>query len=199
MNVNFYWGDGRHKATVWEGGVRAPLIFAGYGVTVDGVCSVPVMAPDIYPTVNALMGVLPDPTVTVNGVSLTPLLTGSPFTRAATTGPGVQIYGPYIYTEMFSQNFDLAVYPSVWHLPTHTVYHRAATDGMYKVIKEYFKGLTCWTVTTRYLRIFDWVGAVPGSQIEEEEIPFQPTHQAIEAMMDSINPPPTSGPHSVCQ
>jgi arylsulfatase A-like enzyme len=66
------------KGWMYEGGVRAPLIVKGAGVTKPGlVCSVPMTTPDFYPTFLELAGLPMMPEQHVDGVSLVPLLQGA--------------------------------------------------------------------------------------------------------------------------
>lgn len=66
------------KGGCYEGGVRVPLIVVWPGVTpAGGVCDVPVMTIDLYPTLLDMLGI-PDAEGHVSdGVSLTPLLRDS--------------------------------------------------------------------------------------------------------------------------
>jgi arylsulfatase A-like enzyme len=72
----------RHKGSVYEGGVRVPLVVAGPGVTAPGTVSdALVHAVDLLPTVAALARVDLDtalPDVRLDGASLLPALAGEP-------------------------------------------------------------------------------------------------------------------------
>jgi len=63
------------KSTLYEGGIREPLIVRWPGVTPPGaVCRTPTVNCDFYPTFREALGVRPDPKQAVDGVSILPLL-----------------------------------------------------------------------------------------------------------------------------
>ena len=63
------------KSTLYEGGLREPLIIHWPGVTQPGsICHTPVCTVDFYPTFAQAVECRPAPTQTVDGVSLLPLL-----------------------------------------------------------------------------------------------------------------------------
>ena len=63
------------KGSLYEGGVRVPLIVRWPGVSQAGaVCSEPVMLMDLFPTLAAATGVKPAVQAPVDGVDLSPLL-----------------------------------------------------------------------------------------------------------------------------
>lgn len=63
------------KSTLYEGGIRAPLIVYWPGVAKPGrICHTPVCNVDFYPTLAQAAGVRPTPTQAADGVSLMPLL-----------------------------------------------------------------------------------------------------------------------------
>jgi arylsulfatase A-like enzyme len=63
------------KSTLYEGGIREPLIVYWPGVTQPGcVCHTPVCSVDFYPTLAQAAGAHPTPTQVADGVSLVPLL-----------------------------------------------------------------------------------------------------------------------------
>jgi arylsulfatase A-like enzyme len=65
------------KGTLWEGGIRVPLIIKWPGVTRPGsVCDVPVISPDFFPTIAEITGARLPPGG-VDGTSLAPLLRGT--------------------------------------------------------------------------------------------------------------------------
>ncbi len=65
------------KGTLYEGGIRVPLIVRLPGFVPAGqVCRVPVNSPDVYPTMMELAGGAMPPDQAADGVSLVPLLTG---------------------------------------------------------------------------------------------------------------------------
>ena len=62
------------KATLWEGGIRVPMIVRGPGVEPGSKCDVPVVGYDLLPTISELIGnrnALPDG---IDGGSLLPVL-----------------------------------------------------------------------------------------------------------------------------
>jgi uncharacterized sulfatase len=63
------------KGTLYEGGIREPLIVRWPGVVKPGTtCSVPVSSVDFYPTFLDIVGDKPDPNHALDGVSILPLL-----------------------------------------------------------------------------------------------------------------------------
>jgi arylsulfatase A-like enzyme len=62
------------KSTLYEGGIREPLIVRGPGVAAGAVCTTPACNVDFYPTLCELAGVRPDAAQKLDGVSITPLL-----------------------------------------------------------------------------------------------------------------------------
>jgi arylsulfatase A-like enzyme len=63
------------KSTLYEGGIREPLLVYWPGVTKPGsVCRTPVYTVDFYPTLAQATGVRPMPTQTMDGVSFAALL-----------------------------------------------------------------------------------------------------------------------------
>ncbi len=66
------------KGTLYEGGIRVPLIVRLPGVVPAGdVCRTPVNSPDLYPTMMELAGRAMPADQPADGVSLVPLLTGA--------------------------------------------------------------------------------------------------------------------------
>ncbi|UCG46359.1 MAG: sulfatase [Phycisphaerales bacterium] len=66
------------KGTLYEGGIRVPLIVRCPGVVKSGaICSAPVSSVDFYPTLLELAGVKDDSQHVLDGRSLVPLLTGT--------------------------------------------------------------------------------------------------------------------------
>ena len=65
------------KGSAYEGGVRVPLLVYWPGVTPPGsTCDVPVITPDLYPTLVEIAGLAGAPGHVVDGESLVPLLRG---------------------------------------------------------------------------------------------------------------------------
>jgi arylsulfatase A len=66
------------KGSCYEGGIRVPLMIRWSGVAPQGaVCSEPVVVMDLLPTLLGAVGLTQPADVTLDGVDLTPLLTGS--------------------------------------------------------------------------------------------------------------------------
>ncbi|MDG1874670.1 MAG: sulfatase-like hydrolase/transferase [Mariniblastus sp.] len=61
------------KGTLWEGGIRVPLIIGGPGVASGKFCSTPTVGWDLFPTFCQLAGVSNQLPAGIEGVSLTPL------------------------------------------------------------------------------------------------------------------------------
>jgi arylsulfatase A len=106
------------KATIWEGGIRVPLIVRWPGaVRPNTVCTEPTQAPDFFPTLAEITGATLPPRYSGDGVSLVPLLRG--------------------------RIEKLAVRPLYWHLPAflhvQTALSSAVREGDYKLI-EYLDG-----------------------------------------------------------
>ena len=76
-----------HKSTLWEEATRIPFIVAAPGMK-PGRCSKPVSLIDIYPTLNELAGLKPNPAH--DGTSLVPLLRNP---RAKWSHPAMIQYG----------------------------------------------------------------------------------------------------------
>ena len=106
----------RSKSTVYENGIRVPMLLAGAGVKqpgriVDGL----VNTVDIFPTVLELAGIDPStvipPTRKIDGVSMVPYM----------RTPGRASRRQYIYAERFTDRFDHG-------------YQRAIRNADYKLI-----------------------------------------------------------------
>ncbi len=107
------------KATVFEGGVRTPLVIAWPGLTKPGTRSdALVQSEDYYPTLLAGLGLPIAPGQKFDGTSILPALKGQPFTRDA-----VFTYFPHA--------------PGVpdWLPPAVAVHH-----GDWKLIRIFFAG-----------------------------------------------------------
>ncbi|MCU0795267.1 MAG: sulfatase [Akkermansiaceae bacterium] len=62
-----------HKGSLYQGGLRVPMLVAGPGVRAGFTCGTPVVTMDVLPTVLDFAGI---PPAEVDGVSLRPILTG---------------------------------------------------------------------------------------------------------------------------
>jgi len=85
--IRMYTGEGprvttnaplrAEKGTLYEGGIRVPLVIRWPGVTKPGsVCRWPVISNDFMPTMLAMAGLAPRPGQVIDGASLVPLLEG---------------------------------------------------------------------------------------------------------------------------
>jgi arylsulfatase A-like enzyme len=69
------------KGTLYEGGVREPMIIRWPGVVTPGsVCDTPAISVDFFPTILAMAGV-PQQAENIDGIDLTPLLRGGTVSR----------------------------------------------------------------------------------------------------------------------
>jgi arylsulfatase A len=66
------------KATLYEGGIRVPLLVRGPGVARGLVTDAVASTPDLYATLLEVAGGRPDPARPLDGVSLVPVLRGRP-------------------------------------------------------------------------------------------------------------------------
>lgn len=62
------------KGTLYEGGIRVPLIVSWPGRVKPGICSKPVTSIDFYPTITELAGTTCDPGHVLDGRSIVPLI-----------------------------------------------------------------------------------------------------------------------------
>lgn len=103
------------KATMYEGGVRVPLLVAGAGIaSPNRKVTALVSAVDLFPTILALAGIDPARAPPNDGVSLMPYL-------ARQTHPSPRTW---LYSEQFTTSFN-------------TDWQRAARDARYKLIARY--------------------------------------------------------------
>ncbi len=65
-----------NKGTAYEGGTRVPLIVAGPLIN-KGICDIPTIGMDLYPTILSYIGASLLPREHLDGVDITPILTGS--------------------------------------------------------------------------------------------------------------------------
>ena len=65
------------KGTLYEGGIRVPLIVRWPGkISADTTCNVPVISTDFYPTILNAANLKPAPDIILDGENIMPLLTG---------------------------------------------------------------------------------------------------------------------------
>lgn len=110
---------GRSKGSLYEGGIRVPLIVAGPNVA-RGRCDALVSATDLFATIAELAGV---PHAAADSVSLVPYLMGNSTPRRAT-----------VYAELFRPNF---VSPDAEGQPRFapTTHTRALRNTRFKLIR----------------------------------------------------------------
>jgi arylsulfatase A-like enzyme len=116
---NSCFARGRSKGTLYQGGVRVPLIAAGPGIA-PGRCDALVGLVDVYATVAELAGVA---STAEDSVSLVPYFRGERGARRNT-----------LYTEMFAPNFTS---PDHEGQPPFrpTTHARAIRDARFKLIR----------------------------------------------------------------
>ena len=94
------YNDGRSKGTVYEGGLRVPLIVTGPAVAAAGTagmtCSALVHATDMHATVLEVFGAVPGPDPDQDTISFLPYL----------SNPGLASIRQSLYGEIFNSNFD---------------------------------------------------------------------------------------------
>jgi len=111
-----------HKGTYWEGGIRVPLIIKWPGRSVAGkVVSQPVTSTDLYPTILSATGQPSRPHQHLDGLDLTPLMTGSDSVQTGDSWPRQSLF---------------------WHFPHYnnhpeTVPQGAIRKGPWKLIQTY--------------------------------------------------------------
>lgn len=93
----------RAKSTLYEGGIRVPLLIFGAGVVGGTVVQSIVTGVDLYPTILELAGIDPRQVVPagnpLDGVSLVPFLTGA-------LGPTDQVHA-HVYADKFTDQWDV--------------------------------------------------------------------------------------------
>ena len=152
------------KGTLYEGGIREPMIIKWPGATKPGsVCAAPVTSTDFYPTVLEMAGLPPRPKQHVDGVSLAALL-------KQTGGPRRE-----------------ALY---WHYPH---YHRtlpggAIRRGDWKLIEYYEDGrLEVYNLKDDPSESKDLAAAMPDRAAEMRKM-LADWRQAVGARMSTPNP-----------
>ncbi len=130
IHPNPWWGGPRGKTSVWELGLRTPILIRWDNHLEPKTCSVPVSSIDVVPTFLHVAGV-DHPDVSLPGRSLLPA--GKDCDPAD--------FRP-VYGEIYNPN------PVVDDVPERTVFYRYVIDGDYKLISpenlehrdELFKG-----------------------------------------------------------
>lgn len=152
------------KASLWEGGIRVPMIVRGPGVAAGSICQVPVIGWDIYPTIRDLLGIdtpLPDG---VEGGSMRELLESGG--TGAVARPREEL---------------------VWHFPHYqhakgTKPQSAIRLGDYKLIKFYETG---------EVRLYDLAGDLGETRDLSAELPDKAAEldTRLSEYLDAINAP----------
>lgn len=121
----FLYGQhrGREKESIYEESIRAPMYVVGPGIGVQNV-TVPVLNNDFAPTVCEWAGALP--TITVDGRSFVPLLTGSPLWRNRFLAEHYEEEKPAWYMIRIGARGRLAKY----------AYYDATTDELYDLLAD---------------------------------------------------------------
>ena len=100
-----------NKGSIFEGGIRVPLLFSFPGKIQPGLqCEVPVTSPDIFPTLLEAVGISPNNYKGIEGESLWPLLTQkqSEMNRA--------IYWHYPHHRHIEKSMSAAIREGDWKL-----------------------------------------------------------------------------------
>lgn len=142
------------KGSLWEGGIRVPLIIRGPGVRPGTFCHVPVVGYDLFPTLRELAGVDTPLPSGVEGGSWVPLLhagdKGSPRPAGAGYGESSPLPCPAEAgrRRMPEKGLPEVVRPReglVWHFPHYQARetpHSAIRAGNHKLIRFYETGET---------------------------------------------------------
>lgn len=114
------WPPKHDKGTMYEGGVNVPVIIAGPRVPVPGVSNALFHTVDLFPTLLEIVGAELPPDITLDGISILPLL----------EDPDATVH-EMIYAERFSPNQVDVLFDPV-------LYARAARNARgYKLISRY--------------------------------------------------------------
>ncbi len=143
--------DQRGKGSLYDSGVRVPLLVAGPGVPAGTRCDALVSAVDLFATLSELAGV---PSTAPDSVSLVPYL----------RDPEHPPLRPTVYAERFRDNFD----PICQSFPTQARYLRALANDRFKLIRVQHAEPGCLPVNR--LELYE-VGNDP---FEERNLLFHP-------------------------
>jgi len=109
------------KGTLWEGGIRVPMVVRGPGIKPGSFCDVPVAGWDFFPTISDLVGNKNPLPEGIDGGSLRPLFENA--------GKG-KVERPYDYL--------------VWHFPSWSVWGKSPMSAIrqddYKLVKKLDSG-----------------------------------------------------------
>ncbi|MFN0241885.1 MAG: sulfatase-like hydrolase/transferase [Planctomycetota bacterium] len=127
------------KATIYDGGTRAPMIVAGPIVPTGGHASaVPIAAVDLWRTIGEIASAdetLASPPYTIDSQSFLEYIVDP--TETPTTPR-------YAFCEFFNPNTTFESPASAPPPLCLTLHHRAITDGRYKYIRKQEQSLACW-------------------------------------------------------
>ena len=110
------------KGTIWEGGIRVPLIIKGPGIEPGAVSDIPVIAMDLFPTIAEFAG-LPYPMHDgIEGASLMPILQNG----------GSLPEGMSVLRRQYAENGELFLHFTInYHMAS------AVIDDNFKLVKIY--------------------------------------------------------------
>jgi arylsulfatase A-like enzyme len=121
-----FYSASHAKGTLFEQGVRVPLLAGGYRVsTTSRTCNGLVDTVDIWRTVLDLANVTPPPDVVVDGVSFLPLLANANAPSARTLS----------FSQLFTPNGTYVPNPSV--AQPAGIHRRAMNNGQFKYIRSF--------------------------------------------------------------
>jgi arylsulfatase A-like enzyme len=150
---------GHMKGTVYEGGIRVPLIVAGHRVSAPGrQVRALVHVVDLFETLVDLTGA-PDPGTGIDSISLLPLL----------LDPDAPATRPWIYSETF--------YPN--GLGPYLTYDRAVSDGRFKLIKQKGSPAEFYDLDLDPLELQNLLPDLDAEQ--------QAAHDRLAALLDSLH------------
>lgn len=112
------------KGTLWEGGIRVPMIVKGPGITPGSVSNVPIIGTDIFATVSDLLNISEPPAPGLESASFAPVLHN-----------GGQLPAGSALSRAFGPNGEL-----FFHFPHYTDVSKpmsAVRDGDYKLVRLY--------------------------------------------------------------
>ncbi len=152
------------KGTVYEGGIREPLIIKWPGKVQAGSLNHSVITSvDFYPTILELAGVLPDPTQKMDGGSLVNIITKS------------------------LENYDRPVF---WHYPVyhHDVPASVVRNGDYKLIENLVNGsLELYDLSSDISESKDLAKSMPDKALELYKL-LKAWQQDVKAEFPEPNP-----------
>jgi arylsulfatase A-like enzyme len=147
---------GHGKRTVYESGIRIPLIVSGPvpnpGTTSSGLVS----AVDLFPTIAALIGATP-PATTLDGVSV----------KALIDNPGATSPRPYVFAQIYTHN---GVYVPNSSMPASLELHmRSLSDGEYKYLSLWSRDAVSGQPQLQWQQGFRLFDAASGTAVDPDE------------------------------